>query len=86
MKDSKTDGFIFARQDDTIWEYLLLSTGWKEVSLRLSNPVANSIWGTEQEPKLPMAPAAAVEVAVLADAALVAARVAAAPAVTVTVT
>ena len=52
--------------------HLLLSTGWKLVSLRLSKPVANSIWGTVQLPKLPIpveegAAAAALPVAVLVE-------------------
>jgi hypothetical protein len=36
------------------WLKDVLSTGWKEVSLRLSKPVANSICGTVHEPKLPI--------------------------------
>lgn len=44
-------------------EYVLLSTGSKLVSLRLSKPTPNSIWGTEQLPKSPMLDAAAVLVA-----------------------
>lgn len=51
----------------------LRSTGSKLVSLRPSNPAANSIWGTEHEPKFPMAalpfPAAAAEVVAAAAAA-----------------
>lgn len=63
------------------WLNEVLSTGWKLVSLRLSKPVANSIWGIEHEPKSPIAELAAA--GVLAAAEEVAA---AAEAVTVTVT
>lgn len=46
-----------------------MSTGSKDVSLRLSKPTPNSIWGTEHDPKFPMLPedAAAVLVAALAE-------------------
>ena len=57
-----------------------MSTGWNEVSLRLSKPVPNSICGTEHDPKLPMSVAvlvaAAAVVTALAAAEVVAALVA----------
>jgi hypothetical protein len=73
------------------WLYDFLSTGWNEVSLRLSKPVANSIWGTVHEPKSPTAELAlALELAAVASAAAApdedASVAAAASAVTVTVT
>ena len=37
------------------WSNEVLSTGWNEVSLRLSKPAPNSICGTEHEPKSPIA-------------------------------
>lgn len=43
------------------WLKEVWSTGWNEVSFRLSNPTPNSIWGTEQEPKSPMDEDAAPE-------------------------
>jgi uncharacterized membrane protein YgcG len=62
------------------WLKEVLSTGSKEVSLRLSKPTPNSIWGTLQEPKLPMPEllAAAVEAEAAAPAVLAAAVLAAA--------
>ena len=51
---------------------LLLSTGWKLVSLRLSKPVANSICGTVHLPKLPMPELLEVEADVEAAAAALA--------------
>lgn len=44
------------------WLYEVVSTGRKEVSLRLSKPTPNSIWGVVQEPKSPMLLDAAVTV------------------------
>ena len=63
-----------------------MSAGWKLVSLRLSKPVANSIWGTEQLPKLPMAELEEVEVATAAAEVAVAAAVSVASPLAVTVT
>lgn len=64
------------------------STGSKAVSLRLSKPVANLIWGTVQDPKSPMSAVEAVEEAVAAVAEAVATVEAEslAPAVTVAMT
>jgi len=54
------------------WLYEVLSVGWKLVSFLPSKPAANSICGTEHDPKLPMPElAAAVEEDAAADAAAV---------------
>jgi hypothetical protein len=63
-----------------------LSTGWKLVSFRLSKPAPNSIWGTLQLPKLPIAEDAPVGAAAALDEASVAINVASGAEVTVTVT